>query len=78
MVIIISTDYQRFSELNFQKLSKTTQNISEGISNISNEDLIEYLKQESSKQQKRDRFNLILSIITAIVAIATLIATIVK
>ena len=71
-------NYQRSHKLNFQKLSETAQDISNNVSKISNEDLIEYLKQESKKQQKRDKLNLIISITTIIVAIATLIATIVK
>ncbi len=71
-------NFQRSRELDFQKLSKTAQNISKGVSNISNEDLIEYLKQESTKQEKRDNRNLIISIINTVAAVGAFIIGIIN
>ena len=78
----MSANYQRSNKLNFQKLSKTAQDISKDLSNISNEDLIEYLEVQNQEQQKRDkvnfRINLTINIIIVICTIVNIVITIFK
>lgn len=75
-------NYQRSHKLNFQKLSETAQDISNNVSKISNEDLIEYLEVQNQKQQKCDkvnfRINLTINIIVVICTIVNIVITIFK
>ena len=78
----MSVNYQRSHEFNIQKISKTAKDISDNVSKISNEDLIEYIEVQNQKQQKRDkvnfRINLTINIIIVICTIANIVITILK
>ena len=71
-------NYQRSQNFNIQKITKTAQNISDGVSKINNEDLIEYLEGQAQKQQNRDKLILIINICTLITSITASIITIFK
>ena len=73
----MSINYQHSHELNIQKISNTAKDLSNNVSKISNEDLIEYLEVQNQRQQKRDKLVLIITIIGVIASIGALITGII-